>query len=299
VVIIDQLAHYYEPIVFAHRLHAEMSDMTGGCENCHHYSDQAGVIPPCRECHDETRNPVNLRLPGLKGAYHRQCINCHLDWSHENACGFCHEQVQEGVAAAEPDTTDIVGIPHPMIEAPPSYTYNTSYPEGPLVTFHHSDHVDKFGQKCVDCHRGDSCGRCHDTRQTEQATLDHVKTCCACHGERDCGFCHSDQTLPTFQHAQSTGWDLEPYHGKLSCDICHRSPKSFRTPSVRCTSCHIHWETGSFDHGVTGLVLSEDHVDLDCSDCHLEMNFNVQPSCEDCHDEPMLPKQLPGVRRQR
>jgi hypothetical protein len=42
--------------------------------------------------------------------------------------------------------------------------------------------------------------------------------------------------------------------------------------------------------------LSEDHVDLDCRDCHLEMDFSRQPSCEDCHDDPMLPDNLPGKR---
>ena len=46
-----------------------------------------------------TRATVDLRQPSLKGAYHRQCINCHLDWSHENACGFCHEQAPDKKAA--------------------------------------------------------------------------------------------------------------------------------------------------------------------------------------------------------
>ena len=29
---------------------------------------------------------ADLRMPNLKGAYHRQCLNCHRDWAHENEC---------------------------------------------------------------------------------------------------------------------------------------------------------------------------------------------------------------------
>lgn len=299
VILIDQLANLYKPVVFAHRLHAEMSEMTGGCENCHHYSyaEEYPTIPPCRECHDPASNPVDLSRPHLKGAYHRQCINCHRDWSNENSCGFCHEQADVTFATSEPDTTDIMGIPHPAITARPTYIYETTYRQGPLVSFHHEDHVEMFGQACVDCHRGDSCARCHDEAQAQTPRIDHVTTCCSCHGERDCGFCHSDKITPRFQHALTTGWDLEPYHSRLECNDCHRSPETFRHPSSKCVSCHIHWESGSFNHRVTGLTLSEDHLDLDCTDCHKEMDFTRNPNCEDCHDEAMFPQELPGVRR--
>ena len=301
IVIIDQLADLYRPVVFAHRLHAGMSAMSGGCENCHHYSETSGAIPACRECHDETKGPVSLRKPALKGAYHRQCMNCHLDWSHENACGFCHEQASSDIAQAPADTTDIVGIPHPLIEAVPSYTYETTYDEGSIVSFHHEDHVDQFGQKCVDCHQGDSCSRCHHGagETPQRIRLDHLKTCGACHGDRDCGFCHSDQAKPRFQHTRTAGWALEPYHTAIDCQTCHGEPRSFRTPSDRCTACHIHWEVGSFDHAVTGLVLNEDHADLDCIDCHWERDFSRPPSCGDCHDEPLMPDFWPGEKTGR
>jgi hypothetical protein len=298
VVLIDQLANLYEPVVFAHRLHADMSNMTGGCENCHHYSEPGGVIPPCRECHEVNRSAVDLNQPALKGAYHRQCMNCHRDWSHENACAFCHEEADGDPAAAHHDPTDIVGVPHPLIEATPSYFYDTSYEEAPMVTFHHEDHVEMFGLACVDCHRGDSCARCHDSerKETTVAKLDHTASCFSCHGERDCGFCHNHEAKPPFNHGTSVGWALDPYHGEVACTTCHGQPQSFRTPSGHCSDCHIHWEAGSFDHAVTGLVLSEDHVDLDCGDCHRGMNMEVPPACDDCHDEAMLPDYLPGKR---
>ena len=311
VVIIDQLANLYGPVVFAHQLHARMSAMTGGCTNCHHYSPPTGKVPPCRECHEPTRDTIDLRQPALKGAYHRQCINCHLDWSHANACEFCHVQAAgtkatPGTAApgkataGAHDPTDIVGTRHPLITATPTYTYKTSEPTGPVVTFHHEDHVQKFGLQCVDCHRGDSCRSCHDMGGAkEKRPLDHVTTCGACHAERNCAFCHAAGAKPAFDHKVSTGWTLEPFHRKVACQTCHGEPQDFRKPARTCTSCHIHWAVGSFDHAVTGLKLSEDHRELDCDSCHLDMKFSVTPDCANCHDEPMLPAKLPGTRVKR
>ena len=293
-IIIDQLSELYGAVVFAHQMHAEMAEMGGGCETCHHYSEQTGEIPPCRECHDQEHHKVDLSRPALKGAYHRQCMNCHLDWSHENACGFCHEQAVEVLSTATPDTTDIVGIPHPIIEAVPTYTYDTPYEEGPIVTFHHTDHVDMFGQNCVDCHRGDSCGRCHDAEREKQTSLNHVTSCCSCHGKRDCRFCHKDEAMPNFEHGASTGWSLSEYHEEKDCTSCHGKPDSFRTPQTECVSCHIHWEDGAFNHAITGLTLDEDHIDNDCADCHVKLEFTIDPTCDNCHDEPMLPERMPG-----
>ena len=285
VIILEQLADLYKPVLFAHKLHAEMSEMTGGCINCHHYSEDTGSIPACKECHEIEPSAASMDQPSLKGAYHRQCINCHRDWSHENACGFCHERVDGTAMAALPDTTDIMGIPHPLIEAPKSYYYETGSEEGNLVTFHHEDHVQKFGQECVDCHRGDSCNSCHNTEKEVPQRLDHVTTCCACHGERDCAFCHSDHKKPDFDHGLSTGWSLKPFHTELDCNSCHGDPQSFKHPEATCTTCHIHWEVGSFDHAVTRVILDENHVDEDCDSCHIDMDFTVTPSCDDCHDE--------------
>lgn len=299
IVIIDQLANLYKPVIFSHKLHATMSNMVGGCENCHHYSEQSGVIPPCRECHDPDSNEVSLGQPALKGAYHRQCINCHRDWGHENACGFCHGQSDGSAASAVVDSTDIIDILHPMITATPTYVYETTYKDAPLVTFHHEDHVEKFGQACVDCHRGDSCKRCHDTGTHERVKFDHVTTCNSCHMERDCNFCHATTTQPRFEHAAATGWDLAPYHTGKKCSVCHGNPDSFRTPSHTCTDCHIHWEVGSFNHRVTGLALSENHVDLDCDNCHQNMDMTKPPVCTDCHDDMAFPADEPGERVRR
>lgn len=286
VVMIGELANLYNPVPFAHELHATMSDMYGGCENCHHYSESGGAIPPCSECHDPQKEPVNLNMPSLQGAYHRQCMNCHLDWSHANACNFCHQEHHDDIAQVPADTTDIVGIKHPLIEATDSYFYDTSYDKGPVVTFHHTDHVDQFGLNCVDCHRGDSCGSCHDQLKTRKSRVQSMASCTECHAERGCKFCHDYERKPMFEHGLSTGWELGPYHAKLQCKQCHGVPKVFQTPNTRCISCHSSWEDGDFDHArATGVAFNEDHEGMDCADCHLDSDFSVKPSCEGCHDD--------------
>lgn len=285
IVIIDELANLYDPVPFAHELHATMSDMVGGCENCHHYSEPGGAIPPCSECHDPKKGPLNLKKPSLKGAYHRQCMSCHLDWSHENACSFCHTEHHDGIAEAELDTTDIVGVKHPMISATDSYYYDTTYEKGPIVTFHHNDHVDQFGLNCVDCHRGESCSSCHDQLTPHPNRVENMTACTACHEERGCKFCHDYERKPAFEHGASTGWALGPRHSKLACTECHGTPKEFHTPKTSCIACHTGWEDGDFDHAITGVVFDEDHEGMDCSDCHMDNNFEVKPTCDECHDD--------------
>ncbi len=312
IVIMDHLANLYKPVFFTHKLHAEMSDMSGGCELCHHFSEPDKPVPPCRECHDATGDSISIQKPSLKAAYHRQCLNCHREWSHESECNICHEVADDASGkTAAVDKSDIMGMTHhPKIVAEEKYIYHTHLQDGPVVTFHHTDHVDLFGLQCVDCHQGDGCRKCHEehinptekTMAVDDCALCR-NSCCKCHvancnSEQECGFCHSMEEKPAFDHAVSVGWPLSPRHDGVSCESCHGSVKDFSSPSVNCTSCHIHWLAGSFDHGVTGLILSEDHEDLDCSDCHIDEDFGEPPSCEGCHesDEAEYPDDLPGWR---
>ena len=35
-IVIDRIVDRYGPVYFSHRIHAQMSNMGGGCEGCHH-----------------------------------------------------------------------------------------------------------------------------------------------------------------------------------------------------------------------------------------------------------------------
>ncbi|MBU2515148.1 tetrathionate reductase family octaheme c-type cytochrome [bacterium] len=84
----------YESVRFMHRKHA---NVLGDCTICHHRmprDDKDTYGTPvsmawlqeneetpvgCAECHDEPFNPKELHTPGLKGAYHQLCMDCHKE----------------------------------------------------------------------------------------------------------------------------------------------------------------------------------------------------------------------------
>ena len=300
IVVLERLMKFWEPVTFYHGLHASMSDLSDGCTLCHHFSEKSGEIPSCSKCHKNETDYANLNMPSLKGAYHRQCLACHREWSHKDDCQFCHKEIKsQDMSKGTIDKTDIVGIPHPLIVAEDKYVYETIYPKDPIVTFHHNDHVDLFGLKCTDCHKGDTCCRCHDVDKPEAGEEDcikHTETCCKCHMERNCDFCHSDKEKPPFNHDTSTNFVLGHYHQDVDCNNCHISVNNFVTPSSDCEGCHIHWEVGSFDHSVTGITLNEYHIEEDCEVCHIDRNYRVVPACDNCHDDMTYPEYLPGER---
>lgn len=286
-VVLDLLTDLYQAVQFNHRLHANMAQMGDDCATCHHYSPP-GQIPPCRECHSSTRSEVNLEQPSLKGAYHRHCLSCHREWSHETKCVVCHLPISGRAMAPNGfDSTDIMGVSHPVITEPDKRVYQTPYQEGPVVTFYHSEHVDLFGLRCVDCHREESCGRCHDiTKPARYVKTDEEihATCNNCHREDECAKCHSTKELPAFSH-EITGWPMSRYHRQLDCRACHPTGRRIARLNNDCNNCHRGWNSGNFDHAVTGLVLDEMHRELDCSDCHPGGRLGAKPGCDDCHDD--------------
>ena len=82
----------------------------------------------------------------------------------------------------------------------------------------------------------------------------------------------------------------------MDCNNCHQSVSNFVTPSTNCSDCHIHWEVGVFDHSVIGLTLNEYHNDADCESCHINSDFRIEPTCNNCHDDISFPDELQGDR---
>lgn len=104
-VVIDVLTDRYEPSRLPHakivakldegarasalagRFHGDTETLCGGC----HHRSPAGMRPtPCRSCHGEMAEPLSDR-PGLKAAYHRQCMGCHIEMGiDKQGCEDCH-----------------------------------------------------------------------------------------------------------------------------------------------------------------------------------------------------------------
>ncbi len=90
---LDMKGEIYGPVEFTHLEHTDYAD--DGCTQCHHHQSPAGPFKSCGDCHK--RKPFQgadkLNIPGLKGAYHRQCVGCHVDYgSGPTECVECHEE---------------------------------------------------------------------------------------------------------------------------------------------------------------------------------------------------------------
>ena len=302
--VIDQISDRYGPVYFSHRLHAQMSVMSGGCENCHHFNT-SGPILECNTCHESSRQREDVGRPDLKGAYHRQCMDCHREWSHETGCNTCHT-LKKNLKDAKQENIQkkYSGKVHPVVLEPTHISYQTNSEKGKLVTFYHDDHTKKFGLTCATCHKQESCTKCHDVNRNSEVKLQTVSTkktfeeqhknCISCHKEDNCSSCHSSTKLESFDHAKKTGWALSKHHIILACSKCHGSKLPYKKLDKKCSSCHQGWNKDTFKHSVTGLQLDETHSDLGCEDCHSENNYAEKPSCTNCHENYVYPKQKPG-----
>ena len=303
---IDQLKDRYGPVYFAHRIHAQMSVISGGCENCHHHNT-SGPVLSCNNCHEQSRQREDISLPDLKGAYHRQCMQCHQKWSHETGCNSCHVPIQQATGLQKEEyEKKLSGKFHPPVTEPAKIVYETNYDDGKFVTYYHNDHVKNFKLNCTNCHAQEGCTKCHDVNHAAGKTSklikeakpleEHHQNCFSCHAKDNCTKCHSDKEREPFNHEKSAGWTLNKFHVSLSCDKCHDPKQPVKKLDTECIHCHTNFSTGAFKHSVTGLRLNEQHGSLNCEDCHIGNNFAVAPSCNGCHENFVYPKQSPGTR---
>ncbi|PKL82773.1 MAG: hypothetical protein CVV24_08430 [Ignavibacteriae bacterium HGW-Ignavibacteriae-3] len=301
VLIIDKFkeqSDIYAPVAFTHRLHAEMSGMSGGCKMCHHYNPPGQVIG-CSDCHELTRKRVDVSKPDLKGAYHRQCMDCHRSWSGKVECVSCHETI----GTSKNKKKQPIGYKgknrvHPKIITPDKIKFDTPKTSGRIVTFYHSEHNELFGLECQSCHSNESCVKCHNKNKSAslkvKTTEQKHAVCSNCHNTKlNCSSCHLDTAKPGFNHKVSTGFDNSKFHSKLLCARCHTEKGKFKGLNNECMNCHGKWTQENFNHKITGLVLDETHAAIECAECHLDKTF-AKPVCNNCHDDISFPKNIPG-----
>jgi Ni/Fe-hydrogenase subunit HybB-like protein len=92
--VVNKYSDLYEPVRFMHSKHA---NVLGDCTICHHRMPReerdtygqpvsmaklkANAAAPvaCSVCHSDPFNANDLGTPGLKGAYHQLCMDCHKE----------------------------------------------------------------------------------------------------------------------------------------------------------------------------------------------------------------------------
>ena len=274
-----------------------MEEMGEGCVACHHYSTTE-EIQPCSECHAE---PVTLGQPGLKGIYHRQCLGCHQEWDHTNACSECHISSPKAGTQSISSAISSDGASHKAMIRPSKSVYTVATGPGKKVTFYHNEHSGKFGLNCQDCHYTDECGYCHDRSLAVSAkkTDEEIHALCVdCHRNDNCDKCHGAEERLPFAHNKDT-WPLGVYHKDLDCSECHTTGNRIIGNKADCNACHSDWNASDFVHSVTGFELDDVHSDLDCEDCHHNRRFHDGPDCTSCHEDGRSVRtNPPGIRRE-
>ena len=90
--VLGSLVEIYGPVDFAHQAHAGYAGEE--CSRCHHHQKAEEPFRPCNSCHQRRlfQAADQLNRPGVVGAYHRQCINCHVEMgSGPTGCTDCHQ----------------------------------------------------------------------------------------------------------------------------------------------------------------------------------------------------------------
>jgi hypothetical protein len=201
---LETLAATYEPVTFSHGMHSLVAEE---CAVCHHHS-QAGQTPSCTQCHGVSTASKKAGVPGLKEAYHGQCIGCHRDIQMgPTGCTECHARKTTKVAPTEKPVKVAVE------EGPESLTLNRLENRYTQVVFSHATHTE-MTEGCATCHHHSpagqtvSCGKCHrepfDPGNLNMPGLKgayHLQ-CMGCHqemgsGPLGCAECHTKKTGQT------------------------------------------------------------------------------------------------------
>lgn len=123
-VTIDSMVEMFEGVEFDHTMHTELGE---DCSVCHHHttgtgnadercvgchgSSEAVSVVGCSDCHvvapfsAEQINHESLEIyqfhidrPGLKAAYHWNCLGCHEAMDGPTDCQDCHARTPKGDA---------------------------------------------------------------------------------------------------------------------------------------------------------------------------------------------------------
>jgi len=280
------LVDQYEAVPFDHAGHEDYAD---DCETCHHHASDVEHTPPCRECHGEISG--DLRKPGLKGAYHRQCMNCHREMdAGPMGCEECHPKLE---SAARPDIEQLAlaAVPDKLRLGHLSEAYAG-------VDFTHKRHVE-LTDGCAVCHHHSGevevappCRECHNTpRKLEKA---YHGQCLGCHKTvsikrqgvpLNCRDCHAPRTAPktvSLNHIKAKHGPVEFDHDThivtaRLCTDCHHSHTGFG-PFRSCRACHGPGKEAAEDLGL------EDAYHEQCMGCH-EKDDQGPTDCDDCHQD--------------
>jgi len=89
--IVEKLDQAARDSKLASRFHGQVETL---CAGCHHHTPLGSRPPKCQSCHAADNEPAGDR-PGLKAAFHRQCIECHQQMDIKAGCKDCHAEASK------------------------------------------------------------------------------------------------------------------------------------------------------------------------------------------------------------
>jgi hypothetical protein len=285
---------------------------------------QSNFPQTCQQCHNTTswtdatfdhsttgfpltgaHATVQCALCHVNGNYNltsanTACVSCHLkdfqgttDPNHVQAsfpqtCQQCHSTTSWGNATFDHSTTGfaLTGA-HTTLQCTQCHV-NSNY------------NLTSANTACVSCHQTDF----NNTNNPPHAAAGFPTTCQTCHTT-------ASWTSATFNHT-TTGFALTGAHTSLQCAQCHVN-NNYSLTSGACANCHLKdyqgatnpnhvqagfpqtcdqchttttWGNGTFDHSTTGFALTGAHTTLQCSQCHVNGNYNLtsaNTTCVSCH----------------
>ena len=163
---------------------------------------------------------------------------------------------------------------------------------------------DVKNKDCIECH-SDHNGRKFDMVRFDEDAFNHDLTSYTLDGQHkiiDCKKCHVSENIsdPKLKKRDFTFMGLDQ-----KCLTCHDDFHQ-ETLSNDCIECHNTEEfrpADKFDHNDAKYILTGEHLEVDCKECHPTTIQNGKEfqqftdvefvDCKSCHEDPHL-KQLPG-----
>ncbi|MFQ6041369.1 MAG: cytochrome c3 family protein, partial [Candidatus Poribacteria bacterium] len=218
------------------------------CEQCHKDNRYKAAEPDCVSCH--AKNDKHVKELG------RDCERCHTT-----------------------NGWDVISFDHQLSAFP----LRGEHARLSCNSCHQSNQYKETSSRCQHCHAG-SVSHANDINS-------------------DCETCHTSEfswQVITFDHNQSR-FPLRQKHKTATCWDCH-SEDTFEGLSKECFTCHedVHngefgyrcevchsemvWKPASFNHSLTGFLLTGKHIATDCADCHPNGSYQGTPKdCYSCH----------------
>jgi hypothetical protein len=281
----------------------------------------SGFPTTCESCHTMDSwfgaKFDHLKFTGfaLTGAHATlPCTACHINNQFRNTPADCFSCHSTDFAGAKSPSHAQFGFPHDCglchttvnwLNASFDHAVYANYP----LTGAHANLT------CAQCHVNNqytgtstACYSCHKADYSATTNPNHV----AAGFPTDCSICHSTAawTPSSFNHT-TTGFALTGAHATVQCQQCHVNNNYSGNLPTDCYSCHkadytgttnpnhvaagfpttcntchttTSWAGAAFNHNNTPFPLTGAHVNVACTQCHINNVFAGTPTdCYSCH----------------